>query len=65
MFNLILLISDIGDVDDHSPGLLDEIREFYRMYETPEGRPPTDFVFSGEFRDRVNTAIYYHNHDFC
>jgi len=46
------LVDDISDVETHFPGLLDEIREFYRCWPTAENRPVAQMVFSGEYRDR-------------
>nr|CAD1828231.1 unnamed protein product [Ananas comosus var. bracteatus] len=38
------LVNDANDVEKHFPGTLTAIREWYRDYKIPEGKPPTDSV---------------------
>lgn len=45
-------INDIDDVDKHMPGKLDQIREWFRLYKTSEGKPPNKFGMDEQYQDR-------------
>ncbi|XP_020086389.1 soluble inorganic pyrophosphatase 6, chloroplastic-like [Ananas comosus] len=42
------LVNDANDVEKHFPGTLTAIREWYRDYKIPEGKPPNRFGFSNK-----------------
>jgi inorganic pyrophosphatase len=46
-------LNDINDVEDQLPGLLDAIREWYRTYKIPDGKPPNTFGLGEQFMDKV------------
>jgi inorganic pyrophosphatase len=46
-------LNDIGDVEEQLPGLLDAIREWYRTYKIPDGKPPNTFGLEERFMDKV------------
>jgi inorganic pyrophosphatase len=45
-------INDIQDVDEQLPGMLDAIREWYRTYKVPDGKPPNVFGLDETFMDK-------------
>ncbi|KAK4163782.1 putative inorganic pyrophosphatase [Cladorrhinum sp. PSN259] len=45
-------LKDIGDVEQHLPGLLDATRDWFRIYKIPEGHPPNGYAFAGMYRNR-------------
>jgi inorganic pyrophosphatase len=45
-------LNDIGDVEEEIPGLLGAIREWYRTYKIPDGKPPNVFGLDEEFMDK-------------
>ncbi len=49
----IFLYVDIADVEVHFPGLLTEIREWYRDYRVVDGKEPNRYGFGGRPLDRV------------
>ena len=46
-------LHNIGDVDKHMPGKLEQIREWFRLYKTSEGKPPNKFALDERFMDRM------------
>lgn len=46
------LINDISDVEEQLPGVLDDIRHWWRVYKTAEGKPENVFGFGEKFMDR-------------
>jgi inorganic pyrophosphatase len=46
-------LNDIGDVDEQMPGMLDAIREWYRTYKIPDGKPPNVFGLGERFMDKA------------
>jgi len=42
-------IDDIDDVEEQLPGMLDAIREWYRTYKIPDGKPPNVFGLNEKF----------------
>ena len=44
---------DIGDVEKEMPGFLDATRQWFKIYKMPTGKPPNNFAFNGEFKDKV------------
>lgn len=42
-------IDDIDDVEEQLPGMLDAIREWYRTYKIPDGKPPNVFGLNENF----------------
>jgi inorganic pyrophosphatase len=45
-------INDINDVEEQMPGMLDAIREWYRTYKIPDGKPPNTFGLGERFMDK-------------
>ena len=46
-------INDIDDVEKEMPGMLDAIREWYRTYKIPDGKPPNTFGLGEKFMDKT------------
>mmetsp|Transcript_37227 Transcript_37227/g.75839 ORF Transcript_37227/g.75839 Transcript_37227/m.75839 type:complete len:148 (-) Transcript_37227:128-571(-) len=46
-------LNDISDVDKYLPGQLDAIREWFRTYKIPDGKPPNVFGLSERFMDKA------------
>lgn len=46
-------INDIDDVEKEMPGMLDAIREWYRTYKIPDGKPPNTFGLGERFMDKI------------
>ena len=47
--NVIFVINNISDVEEQLPGMLDAIREWYRTYKIPDGKPPNTFGLDEKF----------------
>ena len=45
-------INNIQDVEEQLPGMLDAIREWYRTYKIPDGKPPNVFGLDEKFMDK-------------
>ncbi|KXX83208.1 Inorganic pyrophosphatase [Madurella mycetomatis] len=45
-------LHDLKDVEELLPGLLDATRDWFRIYMVPDGYPPNDYAFDGEFKDK-------------
>lgn len=45
-------LNNIHDVEEHCPGTISGIREWFRWYKTPDGKPLNAFGFDGEALDR-------------
>lgn len=45
-------INNIQDVEEQLPGMLNAIREWYRTYKIPDGKPPNVFGLNEEFMDK-------------
>ena len=46
-------LNDIDDVEEQMPGMLDAIREWYRTYKIPDGKPPNTFGLGERFMDKT------------
>jgi inorganic pyrophosphatase len=46
------VLNDIEDVEKHMPGYLRATRDWFRRYKMPTGKPPNEFAFNGEFKDK-------------
>jgi inorganic pyrophosphatase len=46
-------LSDIGDVERELPGVVSGIREWFRWYKTPDGKPLNAFGFDEKALDRA------------
>jgi len=46
-------LNDIDDVDKYLPGQLDAIREWFRTYKIPDGKPPNVFGLGERFMDKA------------
>jgi inorganic pyrophosphatase len=45
-------INNISDVEEQLPGMLSAIREWYRTYKIPDGKPPNVFGLHERFMDK-------------
>ena len=45
-------LNDINDVEEQLPGTLDAIREWFRTYKIPDGKPPNVFGLDEKFMDK-------------
>uniref|UniRef100_A0A914W942 Inorganic pyrophosphatase n=1 Tax=Plectus sambesii TaxID=2011161 RepID=A0A914W942_9BILA len=45
-------LNDIDDVEKYMPGLLRATVEWFRIYKIPAGKPPNQFAFNGQFKNR-------------
>jgi len=46
-------LDDINDVEEQIPGMLDAIREWYRCYKIPDGKPPNVFGLDEKFMGKA------------
>lgn len=46
-------LNDINDVEKYLPGQLDAIREWFRTYKIPDGKPPNVFGLGERFMDKA------------
>ncbi|GAX85548.1 hypothetical protein CEUSTIGMA_g12963.t1 [Chlamydomonas eustigma] len=46
------LIHELADVEEHFPGTLHSVREWFRNYKTPDGKPPNKFGYNEEYQSR-------------
>jgi inorganic pyrophosphatase len=46
-------LNDINDVEEQMPGMCDAIREWYRTYKIPDGKPPNTFGLGERFMDKT------------
>lgn len=46
------LLNDIDDVENEMPGMLSAIREWYRTYKIPDGKPPNVFGLNERFMNK-------------
>lgn len=44
-------VNDVSDVQSRTPRLLPSLREWLRVYKTPEGKPPNEFAFQGQYQN--------------
>eukprot|EP00956_Cyclotella_meneghiniana_P014440 scaffold21566_cov73-Cyclotella_meneghiniana.AAC.21 len=45
-------LNDIDDVEKHLPGTLSAVREWFRTYKIPDGKPPNVFGLDEKFMDK-------------
>jgi len=45
-------VNDVKDVEDYYPGLLKATHEWFKIYKIPDGKPPNQFAFNGEAKNR-------------
>jgi len=56
-------LNDIGDVESHLPGVVDKIREWYRIYKVAEGKQENSYSFDGKALDKEFTdKMIFHYH---
>lgn len=46
-------LNDIDDVEEQMPGMLNAIREWYRTYKIPDGKPPNVFGLNENFMNKA------------
>jgi hypothetical protein len=46
-------LNDIDDVEKHMPGFLNATNEWFKIYKIPTGKPPNQFAFDGEAKDKA------------
>jgi len=49
-------LQDVKDVEAKMPGVVSGIREWFRWYKTPDGKPLNEFGFEGQPLDREKTC---------
>lgn len=45
-------LNDIEDVEERFPGLLRATYEWFKIYKIPDGKPPNQFAFNGEAKNK-------------
>lgn len=45
-------LNDIGDVEKVRPGVLRATYEWFKLYKVPDGKPPNEFAFNGEAKNK-------------
>jgi inorganic pyrophosphatase len=45
-------LHDFDDIEKHLPGKLKEVFEFLRDYKIPDGKPPNNFAFDGQLKNK-------------
>lgn len=45
-------LNDIGDVEKVMPGLIQATVEWFKIYKIPDGKPPNEFAYNGEAKNR-------------
>jgi inorganic pyrophosphatase len=53
-------LHDIEDVEKLLPGTLDVVREWFRTYKVPDGKPENKFAFDEKFMNRAFTLGVMH-----
>jgi inorganic pyrophosphatase len=48
-------LKDIAHVDKEFPGKLEQVREWYKLYKTVDGKGVNQFAFDGKYSDRAAT----------
>jgi inorganic pyrophosphatase len=48
---------DVGDIEDHYPGLIDATRQWFKIYKIPDGKPENTFAFDGQCKNKVRNTI--------
>ena len=51
----LFLNKDITDVEEMKPGLLSQIKEWFRVYKLAEGKEVNSFALNGEYQNRQYT----------
>jgi len=58
-------LNDINDVEAQIPGLLDAMREWFRLYKVPDGKPENKFGLDEKFMNREYTMkVVMETHQF-
>lgn len=56
-------LNSIKDVENKAPDLLSSLRDWFRIYKIPSGKPANKFAFNGTYLDRTEALqIIEHNH---
>lgn len=59
------LVNDVSDMEEHFPGTLDAIREWFRTYKTHDGKPLNEFALGEKAMDREYTmSVVAQTHQF-
>jgi len=45
-------LNDVQDIDTHMPGFLRATYEWFKIYKMPTGKPPNEFAFNGEAKNK-------------
>ncbi|KAH3685046.1 hypothetical protein WICPIJ_003983 [Wickerhamomyces pijperi] len=60
-----LKLNDIEDIEVVCPGLLTGIKQWFKDYKIPDGKPANEFAFGGEFLGRDKAVqVIKHSHDY-
>jgi inorganic pyrophosphatase len=55
--NVLAPAPDIDDLERLLPGFVHEIREWYRLYKTVDGKPENAYAFDGEAKGKVSSTV--------
>lgn len=58
---LYLTSEDVSDVEKHMPGVVDTVREWYRVYKVAEGKGLNTYAFDGKALSQVHIFAYNKN----
>lgn len=50
-------ITDIGDIEREMPGMLEATVNWFTIYKMPTGKPPNQFAFNKEAKNRVCLCV--------
>lgn len=53
----VFFISDVKDVEEFYPGLIDATRNWFKIYKVPDGKPENSFAFEGECKDSAYASL--------
>lgn len=51
------LLEELGNIERYFPGLLRATRDWFRLYNVPDGKPENEVVFGGEFKNKEQVFI--------
>eukprot|EP01102_Stenamoeba_stenopodia_P020746 TRINITY_DN8206_c0_g1_i1.p1 TRINITY_DN8206_c0_g1~~TRINITY_DN8206_c0_g1_i1.p1 ORF type:complete len:331 (+),score=61.75 TRINITY_DN8206_c0_g1_i1:28-993(+) len=46
------LVNDVSDVEKQMPGVIDAVREWYRVYKVVDGKPPNEYALNGSANNK-------------
>lgn len=55
------LIRSLEDIEKYKPGYLKQLREWFRDYKIPEGKPPSEFLHNGNYLSKESALDIIRN----